>query len=228
MKNRDIYSRRYKIHKILYTGQWHLSPLQSRHLGISHSSPNGHHLPHCVFLNLIKCLKSLPFQFWEKPEVSGCHIWAVQVWATWGIWCFIKKLFMRRDVWVNAFSWWSCHSPVVHSCSLLNHLNSFHGGTFNLHAKFDADSLFYSLCHFEYDSYTVHMLTQECLPPPLTSAVKSSLFTNAHFQSTLLGCQVTSVLRKLFLLCLQWLDFFWTDLIYIVSVQTEKPWNCAK
>ena len=26
----------------------------------------------------------------------------------------------------------------------------------------------------------VHMLTQQCLPPPLTSTVKSSLFTHAH------------------------------------------------
>ena len=35
MKNRDFYWRRYKK---LYIGQWHLSPLQSRHLGTSHSS----------------------------------------------------------------------------------------------------------------------------------------------------------------------------------------------
>ena len=33
MKNRDIYWRRYKIQETLYIGQWHLSPLQSRHLG---------------------------------------------------------------------------------------------------------------------------------------------------------------------------------------------------
>ena len=46
MKNRDIYWRRYKIQEILYTGQWRLSPLQSRHLGTSHSSPN-HHQLHC-------------------------------------------------------------------------------------------------------------------------------------------------------------------------------------
>ena len=34
----------------LYRGQWHLSPLQSWHLGTSHSSPNRHQLPCCVFL----------------------------------------------------------------------------------------------------------------------------------------------------------------------------------
>ena len=37
MKNRNTYWR-YKIQEILYIGQWHLSPLHSRHLGTSHSS----------------------------------------------------------------------------------------------------------------------------------------------------------------------------------------------
>ena len=49
---------------------------------------------------------------------------------------------------------------------------------FKLNAKFDADSLLYSLSHFECDGHTVHMLTQQHLPPPLTSRVKSSLFTH--------------------------------------------------
>ena len=40
MKNRDFYWRRYRIQETLYTGQWCLIPLQSRHLGTSHSSPN--------------------------------------------------------------------------------------------------------------------------------------------------------------------------------------------
>ena len=40
MKNRDIYWRRYKKQETLYTGQWCLSPLQSRHLGTSHTSPS--------------------------------------------------------------------------------------------------------------------------------------------------------------------------------------------
>ena len=35
-------------------------------------------------------------------------------------------------------------------------------------------------CHFEWDSHTAHTLTQWCLPPPLTSTVKSSLFAHAH------------------------------------------------
>ena len=61
------------------------------------------------------------------------------------IWYFTKKLCKRHGEWEGALSWWSCQSPVVHSCSLLHHLNSFHGGMFKLNAKFGADLLLYSL-----------------------------------------------------------------------------------
>ena len=77
-------------------------------------------------------------------------------------------------------SLWSFQSPVAHSYSLLNHLNSFHRGMFKLNAKFDADSLLCSLSHFECDGHTVHMLTQWHLLPPLTSTVKLSVFTHVH------------------------------------------------
>ena len=40
MKNRDIYWRRYKIQETLYIGQWHLSPLQSKHLTQFSQSPS--------------------------------------------------------------------------------------------------------------------------------------------------------------------------------------------
>ena len=96
--------------------------------------------------------------------------------------CFIfsPKNCMRCDVWVGMLLWWSCQSPVAHSWGLLNHLNSFHGEMFKLNAKFDADLLFYLLSHFKCNGHTVHMLTQRHLLPPLTSTVKSSLFTHAH------------------------------------------------
>ena len=87
---------------------------------------------------------------------------------------------MKCDAWASMMSWWSCQSPVAHSCGLLNHLNSFHGEMFRLNAKFDADLLLYSLSHFECSGHTVHILTQQCLPPPLTNTVKLSLFTHAH------------------------------------------------
>ena len=57
---------------------------------------------------------------------------------------------------------------------------SFHRGMMKLNAIFDADLLLYRLSHFECDRRTVHILTQWCLPPPLTSTVKTSLFTRAH------------------------------------------------
>ena len=74
--------------------------------------------------------------------------------------------------------WWSCQSPAAHSCGLLNHLNSFSGGMFKLNTKFDADSFCFSFSHFQCDGHTVHMLTQQCLPPPMTSTVKLSLITH--------------------------------------------------
>ena len=52
---------------------------------------------------------------------------------------------MKCDAWVGMLSWWSCQSPVAHGYSLLNHPNTFHRGMFKLNAKFDADSLLYSV-----------------------------------------------------------------------------------
>ena len=145
-----------------------LSPLQSGHLGTSHRSPNGHQLPCCVFLNLINCLKPLLFQrwfqFWEKSEVSGCHIWAVVGLSHLGDLLLRQKICTRHDVWIDTLSWWSCQSPVTHSCGLLSHPNGFQRGMFKLNAKFDVDSLLYLLSHFECDSHTVHMLTQWHVP----------------------------------------------------------------
>ena len=78
----------------------------------------------------------------------------------------------------------------AHSCSLLSHLNSFRGGMFKLNAKFDADLLLYSLSHFECDGHTVHMLTQWYLLSPLTSTVKSSLFTHVHSSPLSLAARI--------------------------------------
>ena len=70
-------------------------------------------------------------------------------WVTWVIWYFAKNPCTRCDTWASTLSWWNCQSPVALSCSLLNPLNSFHGGMFKLNTKLDADSLLYSLSHFE-------------------------------------------------------------------------------
>ena len=88
-----------------------------------------------------------------------------------------------------ALSWWSWQSPVAHSCGLLNHLKSFCGGMFKLNAKLDADSLLYLLSHFECEGHTVHKFTQWCLPPTLTSSVKSLVFTHADSSSLSLAAR---------------------------------------
>ena len=63
-------------------------------------------------------------------------------------------------------------------------------GMFKLNAKFDADSLLYLLSHFECHGHAVHILTQKCLPPPLTSTVKSSLFTHVHSSPLVLAARL--------------------------------------
>ena len=123
-----------------------------------------------------------PFKghFWEKPEVPGHQIWAVGGWVTWVICCLAKNLCTRCDAWAGTLLWWSCQPSAVHNCGLLNDLNYFCGGMFKLNTKSDVYLSLYSLSLFECDGHTVHMLTQQCLPHPLTSTVKSSLFTHAH------------------------------------------------
>ena len=67
---------------------------------------------------------------------------------------------------------------------------------FKLNAKFDADLLLYSFSHFECDGYTAYILTQWCLLSPLTSTVKSSLFTNAHSNPISLAARLHHVKQK--------------------------------
>ena len=78
----------------------------------------------------------------------------------------LENVCTRRDVWAGTLLWWSCKSPVAHSCGLPNHRNSFHRGMFQLNAKFYADPLLYSLSHFECDAlngiHRPHWLVQWC------------------------------------------------------------------
>ena len=78
-----------------------------------------------------------------------------------------------------------CHDEAANhqlpiAAALLNHLNSSCRRMFKRHTEFDADLVLYLLSHFECDGHTVHVLTQWPLPSPLTSTVKSSLFTPVH------------------------------------------------
>ena len=78
-------------------------------------------------------------------------MWAVGELSHLGDLMFHQKLCTRCDAWVCVLLWWSCQSPVAHSCGLLNHLNSFHRWMFKLNSKFDADSLLCLLSYFECD-----------------------------------------------------------------------------
>ena len=94
-----------------------------------------------------------------------------------------------------------CHQPsAAHSCVLLNHLDSFWGGMFKLTAKFDVDSFLYLLSYFECYSRSVHTLTQQHLPPTLTSTVKSSLFVHVHSSPLSLAARYIDVTQTVLIM----------------------------
>ena len=126
MKNRYIHWRRYKIQETLYIAQRHLSLLQSRHLGTSHSSPNRHQLPCHIFLNLITGLKisSLSKVIFilgkarsHRVPNLGCR--GAESPERFDV---LPKNCMGHDAWAGTLLWWSCPSPVAHNVGLLSHL----------------------------------------------------------------------------------------------------------
>ena len=156
--------------------------LQSRHCGTSHSSPIRHQLPRPIFLNLIDGLKSLLLilvlgkaRSYRVPN-QGCRGLESPRWFD------VSPRTSAEDVMhkqahccdeaashqlPTASAFWIIPIVSTEKCSSLT-------------GNFGADLLLYSLSHFECNGYTVHVLTQRHLPPPLTSTVKSSLFTHAH------------------------------------------------
>ena len=94
------------------------------------------------------------------------------------IWITFSRFSTIFEVFVPHFNlhYTHCILPKI----LENHLNSFRWGIFKLGTKFDADSLLYSLSHFECDGHTVHTLTQWHLLLSMTGTVKSSSFMHAH------------------------------------------------
>ena len=133
--------------------------------------------------------------------------------------CFTKKLHMMRE------QVYSRDEPtnhqlliavavffILHLCtrcnipeSLLNHMNSFHRGMFKLDAKFHANLLLYSLSHSECNNHS-HILSQGRLPPPLTSIVKSSLFTHTDFSPFSLAVRFHQCLAN----CSHYINNGWT------------------
>ena len=164
--------------------------------------------------------------FGKSQKFTGHQVWVVVRLNPWVICCFTKKLCTRRGAWMGTLSWWSWQSPVDQSCGLLSHLNSFCGGIFTFNAKSDADSLLYLLRHFECNGHTVHMLIQQHLLPPLTTTVKSSLFTHEHSSPLSLAVRYNDVTQTILAiltmpgLFLDRTHMPWKDTIEIHNSQT--------
>ena len=132
-------------------------------LGIPRSTSSSH----CQLLTFVDCSRYL----FNILRCSACCR-PSRMWIT------FKTFSATFEASVPHF--YLCCTHCIIPESFLNHPNRFCGGMFKLNEKSDADSLLYLLSHFECNGHTVHTLTQQCLPPPLTSTVKSSLFTHAH------------------------------------------------
>ena len=131
------------------------------------------------------------FSFGEMAEVAGHQIWAVEGLSHLGDLMFCKKN-SAGDVmheWMRCCDEAASHQLPIAAAFWIIPIVS-HGGMFKLNATFEADSLLYSLSHFECDGHTIHMLTQWHLPPPLTSTVKSLLFTHAYSSPLSLGARL--------------------------------------
>ena len=148
MKSGDIYWRRYKIQETLYIGQWCLIHYKVGTLGpravlpITISWPVVFSWVSSMVWNIFLFKGDFSFGKSQKSQGAKSGLWVAEspVWLD-----DSPKASVQDAMHERALSWWRCQSPVAHSCSLMNHLNSFHGGMFKLHAKFDADSLLYSL-----------------------------------------------------------------------------------
>ena len=187
----------------MYIGEWHLSPLQSRHLGTSPSSPNCNQLPHRIFLNLINSLKSLsevilvlgkgrshraPNLGWSGAESLG--------------WFNVSQKNRAQDVmheWAHCYdeaadhqlpiaeAFWITWTVSVEKCSSL--MQNF------MQICYYTCSVILNVTAIQYTCllnsvYHPHWLEQWVI-----------IVHTCAFQSTLLGCQVTSMMCKSFLLC---------------------------
>ena len=121
---------------------------------------------HCRLLICVDCSP-------HTIHILGCsYCRPSRMWITFNRFSTIFEAFVPH--------FYLCCTHCIVPKSLLNHPNSFWGGIFKLNTKFNADSLLFSLSHFECNGHTVYVLTQQHLPPPLTSTVKSSLSMHVH------------------------------------------------
>ena len=134
------------IQETLYIGQWRLIPFKVAPWDLTQfsQSPSAAPLyfPESHRWSEISSLSKV-ILILEKPEVSGHQIWSVVGLRQLGDLMFHETPCTRHDAWEGTLLWWSCQSPVAHSCGFLNHQNSFPGGMFKLNTKSDADLLLY-------------------------------------------------------------------------------------
>ena len=161
MNNREIYWRRYKEHgtqdndasvpfKVGTLDLTHFTQLPSAALLYF---PKSHQMSEISFL--LKVISVLGRARSCRVPNLGCREAESPGWFD----VSPKISAWDYDAWAGALSWWSCQLPLVHSCGLLNHLNSVQGGMFKLNTESDADLLL--LSHFECNGHTVHMLIQQ-------------------------------------------------------------------
>ena len=148
-----------KIQKMLYIGQWHLSPLPSRYLGTSHSSNLHQTAPsyflECHLFSEISSFSKLILVLGETrshkapnlscmgPESPGWF----DVLPKNSAWDVMHEQACCCDEAAN------CQLPIATGFWIILRW------AFKLHAKFDADSMLYWLSHFECDGHAIHKLT---------------------------------------------------------------------
>ena len=87
------------------------------------------------------------------------------------------KYCTRRDARAAVLSWWSCQSPIAVAFWVIQIVSAEECSSLTQNLM----QICCSTCSAIWmHSHTVHLLTQRCLLLPVTSTVKSSLFTHAH------------------------------------------------
>ena len=195
----------------MYTGQWCLSLLQSSHFGTSHSSPIHHHLPLHIFPNLTDSLNLFPFfkgdfSFGKRQKFSGCQILGIGGQNHLG-----DLMFLQKPAWDMMHGRACCHDEAT-NYQLLPMAVAFWiirmVSTEEVQAEHKMWCRFVPLLAQSFWMWWPHSTHahQQCLPPPLTTTVKSSLFTHVHSSSL----SFSAKLRRCGTNCSHYINNGWT------------------
>ena len=117
-------------------------------------------MTHFMPRSCIKILDTVVGILWSASSSRTASLWSLLI-AThtrstfsgsaccrlYSTWITFNRFLTIFQAFVPRF--YLCCTHCIIPESFLNHLNSFHGGMFKLNVKYDADSLLYSLSHFE-------------------------------------------------------------------------------